>query len=324
MFTVIRPTDLDSSLSQCAVKPDVPQSLRGQVVGIVAGWGNYPIEVAKQVRSMGASVVTVGLRHHVSDQMIALSDHYCQLGVGKLGGHHRFFQKHKATKIVLAGKVFKDRILLTRWSWLGAVPDLKCVLTFVPHYISRQRDQRDDSLLHTIAKSYEAIGMEVVAGTRFAKHLLAEPGVLTTAKPSFSVRKDIEFGWSIAKAMGNLDIGQSVTICDQMVLAVEAIEGTDACIARTKELRKNRPFTLIKVAKPQQDERFDLPTIGPLTIEKLHHAGGHAIVIEEGRTILIDREETLSLANKLGITIVSLQDYNQTASYPLAAATGVC
>ncbi len=293
-------------------------SLSGQTFGIVAGWGNYPIEVAKRLRAMGAKVVTVGIRHHAPHELSDLSDHFQYFGVGKLGGHQRYFKKHGVTKVILAGKIFKDRILFTRLSWMGAMPDLKCVATFIPHFIYRQRDQRDDSLLHTIARSYEAVGMQVVPGTDYAKHLLAEEGVLTTVQPNFAVRKDIEFGWSIAKRMGGLDIGQSITVYNQNVLAVEAIEGTDACIARTTGLCRQKGFTLIKVAKPQQDDRFDLPTIGPLTVQKVWDAGGRAIAIEQGKTILIDREETLETANRLGICIVSLADYNH--SYESSAA----
>jgi DUF1009 family protein len=116
---------------------------------------------------------------------------------------------------------------------------------------------------------------------------------------------DIEFGWSIAKQMGGLDVGQSVTVRDRTILAVEAIEGTDACIVRTGQICTRGGFTLVKVAKPQQDMRFDVPTIGPQTIEKMKLAGGKVIAIEAGKTILINREKTLQMADELGIAILS-------------------
>ncbi len=295
-------------------KSDCDESLVGQTIGIVAGWGNYPIEVAKVLRRRGAKVVIVGIRNHASNELRELADEYQELSVGKLGAHQRFFLKHHVKRVVLAGKIFKDRVLYSRWSWLAAVPDWKCVVTFLPHFIWRQKDQRDDSLLLAVTKAYEQIGIQVDAGTDYATHLLAEAGVLTEHNPSFAVQRDIEFGWSIAKRMGSLDIGQSITVCDQNVMAVEAIEGTDACIHRTRELCKKGGFTLIKVAKPQQDTRFDLPTVGPLTVRAVADAGGRAIAIEEGKTILIDREDTLRLANQLNITIVALRDYGEQSN----------
>ncbi len=301
---------MPQTLSLKNLSPQTESSdLTGRVFGIVAGWGNYPIEVAKVIRRRNGRVVTVAIRHHASEELAELSDEYQIFSVGKLGAHQRFFRKHSVEQVVLAGKIFKDRILFSRWSWLAAVPDWTCVKTFFPYFISRKKDQRDDSLLLAVTRSYEEQGMKVIPGTHFATHLLAEEGVLTDIQPTFAIQKDIQFGWAIAKQMGALDIGQSITVCDQNVLAVEAIEGTDACIRRTKDLCKKGGFTLIKVAKPQQDERFDLPTIGPLTVRSVASAGGKAIVIEEGQTILIDRDETLQLANQLGITILSMRDY---------------
>ena len=294
------------------------KDLTGQTIGILAGWGNYPIEVAIKLRQINAKVVTVGIRHHAPQELLELSDEYHEFGIGKLGSHQRYFKQHGVTKLVMAGKIFKDKVLFSRWSWLGALPDYKCFKTFAPYYISRKHDQRDDSILNAITNSYTEVGIEVVPGTLYASHLLAEEGVLTAAQPSFNVRKDIEFGWSIAKEMGKLDIGQSITVCDQDIVAVEAMEGTDACIGRTGSLCRNR-FTLIKVAKPQQDERFDLPTIGPRTVQTLAEAGGTAIVIEQGKTILIDRAETIALANRLGISIVSLVDYEAHTAESIAA-----
>jgi DUF1009 family protein len=164
----------------------------------------------------------------------------------------------------------------------------------------------DDSLLGAVVESFERQGMRVMPGTDYATDLLAEEGLLTHASPSRAIRADIEFGWNIAKDMGGLDIGQSISVKDRTVLAVEAVEGTDACIERTGQLCPRGNWTLIKVAKPQQDMRFDLPTIGPQTIERMIAAGGKAIAIEAGMTILVDRDRTLRLANRHGICIISL------------------
>ncbi len=147
-----------------------------------------------------------------------------------------------------------------------------------------------------------------MASPDVAPQLMAEAGVLTRRHPNRRERLDIEFGWSIARQMGQLDIGQSIVVRDRTVLGVEAIEGTDALIARTANLCPRGGFTLIKVAKPQQDMRFDVPTIGLRTIEQLHQAGGSAIAIEAGKTIFVDRDATIKRANQLGIAIASLSN----------------
>ena len=175
----------------------------------------------------------------------------------------------------------------------------------LPMFYFRHINTNDDSLLGAVVASFGRHGIKTIPGTDFATQLLAEAGGLTRRKPSKSELDDIEFGWSIAKQMGGLDVGQSVTVRDRTILAVEAIEGTDACIVRTGQICTRGGFTLVKVAKPQQDMRFDVPTIGPQTIEKMKLAGGKVIAIEAGKTILINREKTLQMADELGIAILS-------------------
>ena len=135
--------------------------------------------------------------------------------------------------------------------------------------------------------------------------LLVRPGVLTRRRPTAAEEADIAFGWELAKEMGRLDVGQSVAVKERAVLAVEAIEGTDRAIARAGELCRAGGFVVVKVAKPQQDMRFDVPTVGCSTIETLHRAGGRVLAIEAGKTIVLDQDETVALADRYGITIVA-------------------
>lgn len=274
-------------------------------IGIVAGWGAYPEDVARAARRQGLGVVIAAVKDHGDPKLTNVADAIRWFGVCKLGGMQRFFRKHSVDCVVLAGKLFKDRILFHGWGWVQHVPDWECIRTMIRPLYSRNGSTSDDTLLGAVVQSFERQGMPIVPGTDFATELLAEPGILTSVRPSRSVTADIDFGWSIAKQMGGLDIGQSITIKDRTVLAVEAVEGTDACIARTAQVCPRGNWTLVKVAKPQQDMRFDLPTIGPQTLEGMIRAGGRAIAIEAGKTILIDREKTLSLANRHGIVIVS-------------------
>jgi hypothetical protein len=182
--------------------------------------------------------------------------------------------------------------------------------------LGRKRDARDDRLLLAVTNAYTRIGIDVCAATDFAPELLVNEGLLTGPSPTARLQGDIEAGWTVAKRMGGMDIGQSITIKDGTVIAVEAIEGTDACIERTGDLCRRGGWTLVKVSKPNQDMRFDVPTIGPQTIARVRDAGGKAIAIEADKTILVEREQTLEMARKAGITIVAIDDANIAGQQP--------
>ncbi len=277
---------------------------KAKSIGIVAGWGEYPLAVARALREKDYEVVVAAIHGHASKEIESLASHVRWIGVCKLGGMQRFFRQHGVNHVCLSGKLFKDKILYHGWGWVEHLPDWECLKTMMPQIFWRTRDFTDNSLLGAVVNSFGRRGMTTVSGTEFATQLIAQEGFLTRRKPSNMERADIEFGWTIAKQMGGLDIGQSVTVRDRAILAVEAIEGTDACIVRTGQLCPRGGFTLVKVAKPDQDMRFDLPTIGPLTIEKMALAGGKVIAIEAGKTIVINREETIRRAEEHGIAIV--------------------
>lgn len=282
-----------------------PETTQSEVFGLVAGWGEYPLQVLQALRRAGHKTVVAAIHSHADESLGNSADAIEWFGVCKLGRMQRFFHSHGVTKVCLAGKLFKDRILYHGSLLWTHAPDTECIRTFIPSFLSRKENTTDDTLLGAIVRSFQRKGMQVVPGTDYATELIAESGVLTNRKPKQSELADIDFGWNIAKSIGGLDIGQSITIKNRSVLAVEAIEGTDACIERTGKLCPVGGWTLVKVAKPQQDMRFDLPTIGPLTVERLAQAGGTAIAIEAGKTILLDRPRTLALANRRGITILS-------------------
>lgn len=274
-------------------------------IGLVAGWGNYPLMVAKSLKEKGESVVVVAIKDHATEELAKVADEIRWFGVAKLGAQQRWLRKFGTEQVVLAGKIFKGRIFFHGLGWIGHLPDWECMKTFYPHVVTRKKDSRDDTLLHAIVGSFERNGMKVVPGTDLATQLIVEEGCLTRNQPNANVRKDMIFGWEIAKRMGDLDVGQSVTVKHQTVLCVEALEGTDACIARSADVCPNGGFTLVKVAKPRQDMRFDLPTIGLNTIQGLVKAGGTAILMEANKTILLEREEVIDFANKHGVTMVA-------------------
>jgi DUF1009 family protein len=257
---------------------------------------------AMAARQHGLKIACVGIRHEASPDLIPLCDSFQWSGVGKLGGAIRAFKRAGARKLVMAGKV-KKSVMFTPWRLIHLLPDWRMISMW---YRRNRADNRDDSLMLSLIAEFERDGIMVGSALDYCPELLVKPGNLTRKRPSARELKDVRFGWSLAKEMGRLDVGQSVAVKERAALAVEAIEGTDRCIARAGELCPAGGWTLVKVAKPAQDMRFDVPTIGTDTIENLHRAGGSVLAIEAGRTILLDEEQVIKLADQRGIAIISV------------------
>ncbi len=283
-------------------------------VGIVAGWGSFPMEVAEHCRQQGYEVYIAAIKGHADPRLAEFAEEIKWFGVAKLGGQIQFFQRHNVQQITLAGKLFKDKILFHGLGWIEHFPDLTCLRTLYRSFVTRTSDTRDDTILSAVAEAFTKRNIQVVPATDLAPQLMVHDGCLTRRTPNRREMLDIEFGWQIARQMGGLDVGQSITVRDQTVLGVEAVEGTDALITRTGALCPRGGFSLIKVAKPKQDMRFDVPTIGLRTIENLIRAGGRTIAIEAHQTILVDREQTIAYANRQGVAIIAL-----SVAEPLAA-----
>lgn len=295
--------------------PDSPRA-----VGLIAGWGRFPILVAETLVAAGVPVYCVAIHGHADKQLEYLCNRVCWSGVGRLGAHIRFFRRSGVRQVTMAGKLFKSDLLYSGSLWLRHTPDLEAVRTFGPLLLSQRGNARDDSLLSAVTNMYTRHQLQVVAATDIAPDLLVPEGLLAGQIKSVKVDQDIRFGWQVAKQMGALDIGQSITVKDGTVLAVEAIEGTDACIERTGKLCPRGGWTLVKVAKPSQDMRFDVPTIGPQTVAMVRAAGGIAIAIEACRTIVVDRALTIADANRLGIAIIAIKSDSEAAAYERSAA----
>jgi hypothetical protein len=186
---------------------------------------------------------------------------------------------------------------------LRLVPDWR---TLHMWYRYCRENKQDDSLLLAVIREFERDGITFSSALEFCPELLVKHGFLTRRKPTPSQWKDIRFGWEIAKEMGRLDIGQTVIVNDTAVIAVEAIEGTDECIRRAGQLCRRGGFTVVKVAKPQQDLRFDVPTIGVQTLHTMQESGARVLAVEAGLTILLDNQQVVQLADRLGIAIVAL------------------
>lgn len=270
-------------------------------VGLLAGKGRFPIAFARAARKQGISVYCLGIQGLASEELGELCDGFVTLPIARMGKAIRMFRQARIRRAVMAGKVEKT-VLFQKFRWLRNIPDWRTLHMFYRY----ARDRKDDTLLLAVIREFGRDNIAFDSALDFCPELLVNHGFLTRRKPSPSQWKDIRFGWELAKEMGRLDVGQTVVVNDSAVMAIEAIEGTDKCIQRAGELCRRGGFTVVKVAKPEQDMRFDVPTVGVQTIQTMREAGGRVLAIEAGKTILLDEGEVLSLANKLGIAIVAL------------------
>jgi DUF1009 family protein len=257
---------------------------------------------AEAARRQGLPVACVGIKYEASEELRGLCDSFDVVGVSKMGGMIRAFQKRGVRKVVMAGKVTKS-VMYTPWRAVQLWPDWR-TLRWWTRSLS---DKKDDTILLGVIAEFARDGLDFASALDFCPELLVNQGTLTRRRPTEAEMKDVEFGWRLAKEMGRLDVGQSVAVKEMAVLAVEAIEGTDRCIERAGQLCRSGGWTLVKVAKPQQDMRFDVPTVGVTTIENLRKAGARALAIEAGMTIVVDQDDVVKLADKYGMTIVALE-----------------
>ncbi len=281
--------------------------LDGETVGILAGWGRFPVAVAEAVHRRGGKTAILSIRHHANAMLQDVADYHGFVGVAEIGKAIDFFRRTNCDRATMAGKVHKSK-LFGRHAWIRHFPDWVGLKTFWPHFISRKSDNRDDSLLGAITNAFDGAGVRMVPATDLAPELLASEGVLV-GRPLTSLQEaDVIFGWQLAKKLGQLDVGQTVVVKNKAPMALEAIEGTDECIRRAGRLCEAGGMVVVKVAKPQQDFRFDMPTIGVGTIQSLREAGATVLAVEAGKTILVDVDELISFARRSGISIVCYYD----------------
>ncbi len=270
-------------------------------IGLLAGSGRFPILFAEKARQLGLPVVCVGIHEEAPAELVPLVDRFYWAGITRLGRMIRCFKREGVRQIVMAGKIHKVK-MNTPFRLLRYIPDWRGLRMW---FFRPRKDNKDDSVLLAIIAEFARDGMSFASALDYCPELLVKTGLLTKRGPSASEEADIAFGWELAKEMGRLDVGQSVAVREKAVLAVEAIEGTDQAILRAGTLCPRGGIVVVKVAKPQQDRRFDVPTIGCQTIESMKKAGARVLAIEANHTIVIDQAETIALADRLGITIVA-------------------
>lgn len=263
-------------------------------IGLLSGVGRLPVEVAKVARGMGINVYAVGLVDGVEDDLQHIANDYQAINVAQLGSIIDYLKAHNVTEVVMIGKVTKEIL----FSGEHAMPDARMIAL-----LSSLKDRSDDTMMLAFVNELAKEGIKTFDQTMLLKMIMPAPGVLSERQPTEREKADMEFGYKMAKALGGLDIGQTVVVKNKAVMALEAIEGTDACILRGGRLAHG-DAVVAKVAKPAQDNRFDMPAVGLRTIQTMVEVKASAIVIEAGRTLIVDRDKALALANEHGIAVV--------------------
>jgi len=265
-------------------------------IGIIAGGGQFPLLFIEAARKAGRKIYVAAHRSETDELVAQAADEACWVKLGQLGKIIKFFKQNRVAEAVFLGTITKTQI------FRDVMPDLKGLTLW-----NKIDNRQDDAILRTVADALEEEGIKVLESTLYLEHLLFPKGVLSRKKPNKAQRQDIEFGWRNARAIGKLDIGQCVVVRDCSVMAVEAIEGTDAAILRGGKLAKEQAV-VVKLRKPNQDFRFDLPATGATTIESIHQVKGAVLAVEAGQSLLFDPAEMIETANRYGIVVVGVEE----------------
>jgi len=265
-------------------------------IGIIAGNGRFPILAAAEAQRQGYRTVICALKGETDPQLETMADAWTCVKLGEMAKLVRFFKEHQVAQLLMAGKVEKVRLFQE-----NIQPDFDML-----KILMKVRNFKDDSLLLAIAGYLEDQGLPLLDSTQFMKDRLPGEGVLGKKKPSAEMMEEIRFGFEMAKAIAGLDIGQTVIVKKKAVIAVEAIEGTDLAIKRAFSLGRSG-CVVVKVSKPKQDMRFDVPVMGLQTMDELIAAEAEAIAFEAGKTILMDQEEFVAKANSHNIVVYGIQ-----------------
>lgn len=265
-------------------------------IGLIAGNGQFPSLFARSACDKGYSVYAVGYRTETDPQLEAAVTAMEWIYLGQIKKIVRFFKKNGVTQAVMLGGIQKTRM------FTDVRPDIKAI-----SIIARMRHTHDDQVLRAFADFLEQEGVKILASTFLLPDLLAPPGCWTRRPPSENEKKDIAVGWHLSKTIGSLDIGQCVVVGGGSVLAVEAIDGTDATLLRGGKLGQGTAVA-IKTCKPDQDRRFDIPAVGLTTVKNMQAAGIRALAVEAGHTVSFDRQQMVDFADEHRLTLIGIDD----------------
>ena len=270
-------------------------------MGLIAGQGTLPLATARGLRAAGHRVICMALAGQTRrDELRPLCDVFKDVGLIRLNQWIRHLRRHGCTQAVMVGRVAYEGVY-HRFHLFRYVPDWRTARVW---FGRARHDKRSDSLLRAVADELASGGIELIDGRPYVQESLATEGVMTRRSPSAEVLSDIDFAWPLLRRVNELLVGQSLACKARGIIAVEAAEGTDRMIERAGALCKRGGWVLCKASNPNQDMRFDVPTVGVATIETLHQHGGVALVLEAGRTIMLEKEQLLKRADELGVVVV--------------------
>src|SRR5215510_6508485 len=263
-------------------------------LGLIAGNGQFPFLVLEGARRAGVDVAVAAIREETDPQIEKVAENVTWIGVGQLGKMLRFFKSEGVEKAIMAGQVKHVQI------FSSSIPDLRMIKMLL-----RLPRKNTDALIGAVANELASEGIELIDSTHFLKDQLPSIGPLNKRQPDDRELADIEYGLEIAHEIARLDLGQTIVVRDRACVAIEAMEGTDAVIRRAGELARGR-LTVIKIAKPDQDMRFDVPVVGVPTIETMKESGATCLCLTAGKTLMFEPEEMVKLADKHKIAIVAV------------------
>jgi len=265
-------------------------------VGLIAGNGKFPFLVLEAARSQGIEMVVAAVKEETDPdiQQHAKTVHW--LNLGQLGKLIKTFKAEGITTAIMAGQVKHKQI------FSSGIPDLKMM-----QLLASLATKNTDSLIGAVARVLEQEGIHLLESIAFLRPLIPEPGTLTKRAPSDEERRDLDYGYTLARELGRLDVGQSVVVADSACVALEAMEGTDAIMERAASLVNGRALRLVKLAKPKQDLRFDVPTIGMGTVDTMMRCGVTAMAIEARKTLMIDRAELIARADAANLAVIAVE-----------------
>ena len=270
-------------------------------VGLIAGIGNLPVEFMRAAQHEGYEVVVISVVTEGAPELQAEADAYYQISVFKSDTVIKTFLKEGVTDVTMLGKVTKEHL----YKKITTIPDMRTI-----KLLNRLRNRKDDTIMLAIVEELEKEGLSVADQTKYMRSLMPSVGVMTNRQPTEVEQLDITFGFTLAKQMGALDIGQTVVVKEQAAMAIEAIEGTDECIKRGGALGREGAV-VVKTAKPNQDVRFDVPAVGMKTLESMIAGNCKVLAMEAKRTIFVEQEAVLQKANELGIVICAVEGLDE-------------
>lgn len=270
-------------------------------LGIIAGEGKMPVYIARQAAQKGVEVVVAGLKGNAREEDFrGVAGVYKEMRLGQMGAGLQFFKQHGVRRVLMAGRVQHTSV------FSNLMPDLRGA-----KFLASLKSMQTKHILSRVIEEFKKEGLEFVSSALYLEHFMPPKGILSKRQPTPQEEKTVQYGFKIAKAMAALDIGLTCVVGENAVIAVEAMEGTDACIARAGELykksaQKQNCVAVVKAARPNQDERFDLPVVGKGTMQSLINAGFKVLAFEAAKTLVLDLEEVVALADKNDICLMAV------------------